>query len=191
MVSNNQNDIWRAINNVDQARVKGHNELAKIINEISAQQAKAQQRAQIEAIKEIVTHCYSSGTNYINLIIVAGYVTFFVVWKSMKEDLVKIIMLTSCLSVILSLILFIVSEIHTMVKNAMFHRKFFAKFKEELPPSFVDDYRREAQEHERHMFKAWLVLFFPTVVFGIFGGGLLVYAFSESLILEIIEWIQS
>jgi hypothetical protein len=47
MLSNNPNDIWQAINDVDQARVKGHSELAKIITEISIQQAKAQQRAQI------------------------------------------------------------------------------------------------------------------------------------------------
>jgi H+/Cl- antiporter ClcA len=109
----------------------------------------------------------------------------------MKEDLVKIIMISSCLSVLLSVILFIVSEIHQMVANAMFQRKFFAKFKEELPPTFADDYRRESQEHERHMFKAWLILFVPTVLLGILGGGLLIYAFSESLILEIIQWVQS
>jgi hypothetical protein len=41
MLSDNPHDLWRAINSVAQARVKGHNELAKIINEMSANQAKA------------------------------------------------------------------------------------------------------------------------------------------------------
>jgi len=191
MLSNNSRGIWRAINNVDQARVKGHNELAKIINEISAQQAKAQQRAQIEVIKEIITHSYTSGVNYINVIIVAGYVLFFAVWKSMKADLSKILMLSSCLCVLVSVLLFIISEIHKMVSTAMFYRRFFTKFKDQLPPTFVDDYKKESQEYNRCMFHVWLSFFVPTVIFGLLGAGLIVYAFSESLIHEFIKWFQS
>jgi len=190
MVSNDSCEIWRAINNVDQARVKGHNELAKVINEISAQQAKAQQRAQIEVIKEIITHSYISGVNYINIIIVAGYIAFFALWKSMKADLGKILMLSSCLCVLISVILFIISAINNMVSTGMFYRRFFRKFKDQLPPTFVDDYKKESQEYERRMFHAWFVLFVPTVIFGLLGGGLLVYAFSESLIHEFIKWFQ-
>jgi len=189
--NNNSRELLQIINNVDQARVKGHNELAKIINEISAQQAKAQQRAQIEGIKEIITHSYTSGANYTNLIIVAGYVAFFAVWKSMKADLGKILMFSSCLSVIVSVLLFIASEIYKMASTAMFHRRFFKKFKDELPPTFIDDFKKKTQENDRHMFRVWFILFVPTVIFGILGGGLLLYAFSESLIHEVIKWFQS
>ncbi|MBN1804605.1 MAG: hypothetical protein JW837_05100 [Sedimentisphaerales bacterium] len=190
MLNNIPHELLQAINDIDQARVKGHNELAKIINEISTQQLKAQQRAQIETIKEIVTHSYKASANYTNLIIVAGYIVFFTVWKSMKADLGKIIMLSSCLSIIISVLLFIISAIHQMVFTALFHRRFFKKLKNELPPSFIDDYRRETQENERNMFRIWIVLFIPTVILGILGSGLLIYAFSESLIHEIIKWIH-
>jgi len=191
MFSGNPNDLMRVIQDVDQARVRDHNMLAKEVHKVSVQQTKAQQREQIEALKEVVTHTYSSSTNYTNLIIVAGYVGFFTVWKSMKDDLGTIIVLGSCLSVFISVVLFIISAIHTMLASAMFHRKFFAEIKGELPPTFVDDYRNRAQKHQQHMFKAWLILFIPTLAFGLMGGGLLVYGFSESLILEVIKYFQS
>ena len=191
MLSNKPHDIWRAISKVEQARIRGHNELAEIINEMSAQQAKFQQREQIDTIKEIVTHSYTSGIHYTNLIIVAGYAAFFTVWKSMKEDLGKIVMLSSCLSVLISVILFIVAEIHKMASTTIFQRKFFTKFKDELPLTFVDDYNKAAQKHNRYMFRVWLVYFLPTVLFGILGGLLLLYAFLGSLINEIIAYIQS
>lgn len=191
MLGNNPNDIIRAISDVDRARVKGHNELAKIVNHLSTEQAKVQQQAQIDAIKEIVTHTYSSGVNYTNIIIVAGYAAFFTVWKSMKTDLSKIIMLSSCLSVSISVILFILSEIHKMISTTMFNKGFFSNIESDLPPTFIDDYRKKAQSHERKMFRTWLIYFLPTLVFGLLGGGLLLYAFSSSLIREIISVFQN
>ncbi len=190
MFSNDPNRIHQAIASIDEACVKGHNELAKILNQLSAYNAKVQQQAQIDTLKELITHSYSSAATYTNFIIVAGYVAFFTVWKSMKPDLGKILMLSSCLSVLISVVLFIISEIHKMLATSRFHRVFFEKIKVELPSSFVDDYKKEAQAHERAMFRWWLALFVPTLLLGLLGGGLLLYAFADSLIRELFIYFQ-
>lgn len=127
---------------------------------------------------------------YANFIIVAGYAGIFALWKSMKPDLDKIVMLSSGLSVLISVLISIFSELHKMVATGTYYRKYFAKLEGELPPTFVDDFRKNTQSFDRRMTRSWKAYFFPTVFFGIAGVGLLLYAFADSLIREILIYFE-
>jgi len=161
--------------------------LVKQVNYLTAAEMQAQQRAQINAIKEIVTHTYSRSAAYTNVILVAGYAAFFAIWKTMKPDLNKVLILSSGLLVLASVLLFIGSEIYGVFARTLYFRKLQKKLALQPSPTFVQEVRAAEQEFEARAFQIWLVVFIPTVLLGILGGLLLAGAFGHGLIVELIK----
>jgi hypothetical protein len=171
---------------IDDVR-RGYDRLAKQVNYLTAAEMQAQQRTQINAIKEIVTHTYSRSAAYTNLILVAGYAAFFTIWKTMKPDLNKVLILSSGLLVLVSALLFVVSEVYGMFARTLHFRKLQKKLAQEPSPTFVQEVQTAEQEFEAKAFRIWLVVFIPTVLLGVSGGLLLAGAFGYGLIVELIK----
>jgi len=175
----------RILNKIDKARVDGDNELAQAVNRVDAQQALAQQQQQMESIKEIVTHSYGRAAAYNNLIMVAGYAVFFAMWKSVKDEFSRTVILASGILVITSALLFVIAQVHAMFTRTMFFRDMFKKFAKKPSPSFVQDVQSAEQEFARKMFRSWLILFIPTLVTGLVGAVLLLGCFLQGLVCEL------
>jgi hypothetical protein len=183
MWDDNPRDIRQALHDMQER----YNQLATRVNHLTAAEMQAQQRVQINAIKEIVTHTYSRAAAYTNLILVAGYVAFFTVWTTMKPDLNKALALSSGLLVLISVLLFVFSEIYKMYTGTLYFAKLQKELAQKPSPTLVQDIEAAEQEFNARALRVWRIVFIPTVLLGCSGGILLAVAFGYGLIAELIR----
>lgn len=181
------NQFMRDLKNVDQARVDGQNQLARSINQIGAQQAKILQKEQMATLKEFFTHAFSRSISYTQIIMAAGYAAFFTVWTSVKTDLTKTFIYSSGLLVTLSVLLFIMAEVHKMLSTGRHYRKIYKEIFSNPTPDLIEKIQKAEQTHENRMHKVWYCIFFPTLITGLSGGMILIVGFAQGLLKELLK----
>lgn len=177
--------IYEAINKVDQASVDRHNHLVEHINKLHAQQGNGMRNERVEVVKELVTHIYGKATAYTNLIIIAGYVAFYTMWGSVKNDLPTTWMLLAGLLITFSLIMFVSFEIYKMILTGVHHKKVNAVLQEDGTDGAIIKVKRLEQEFETRMYKFWLWILVPTVGSGVGAGVILIISFGQQLLAEL------
>ncbi len=183
MLSDNPREIRQVIQGIRQRQ----DQLLTQVNDLTTAEMQAQQRAQINAIKEIVTHSYSRSAAYTNLILVAGYAAFFTVWKAMKSDLNEILILLSGLLVLVSVLLFVFFEVYGMFVRTLHFGDLQRKLAQKPSPTFVQEIQAAEKELMAKAFRVWRIIFVPTVLLGMVGGLLLAVAFGYGLVVELIK----
>ncbi|WP_190958595.1 MULTISPECIES: hypothetical protein [Nostoc] len=158
--------------------IKSHNEVLQYIND-------DKQKKVISFLKDVQTRTYEKTRSYTNLIIAAGYAGFFTFWKSAKDDLPKITMLSSGLLIAISLCFFIGSEVYNMINSTLYQRKINQMLRENNSANIINDIQKFEQEHEARTYSIWFWLLLPTIITAIFGAILLIGSFIIELWNEI------
>jgi hypothetical protein len=143
-----------------------HNDLVQAVNLINECEAEKKQRKQFEIAKELMTHLCNRATAYNQIIIAAGYAIFFTVWKSVRGELNRTLMLCSGALVLLSAFLFIIHTVWNMVAQTSFFKK-------------------TIQQWNINAYGRWYWFFVPTVISGLIGGLILIIAFGYGLIVSL------
>jgi hypothetical protein len=176
-------EFWRALDRLARQSVNMHNELAGHINRLSQQQAMDMQKKQIDILKEILTHSYDKSTTYANLIIIAGYVAFFSLWKEVKEFLPVKAALASALLMAISALLFVLYEIFKMIYGSIYFRNIGKEIEEiKDPQTFIEKIQKGQQKFSTLNFRVWYIVLIPTLGTGLSGAAILVYYFVKGLL---------
>jgi ABC-type multidrug transport system fused ATPase/permease subunit len=181
------NEFYRleqVIQKVDQARVKEVNKLGKAIESISKSQAEAIAQQQMEAIKEIIAHTYGKAQSYANVIIVAGYAAFFTMWASVKSDLPTIPMLISGLLMTISILLFVITEIITMLSTSRYFRTLQEKLAQMPSLDVLKEIKEAEKQNAQSQYHTWAILFYPSLLTGVISGIILCGCFIARLLTE-------
>ena len=169
------------LNKMERRCVSRHNDLAKHFNAMSQQNTKMQNRENIAAAKEIVSHAYSQANTYSNLIIAAGYVGFFSLWSSIRSDLPEWAILCSGFLILVSLLIFIGFELYKMISAAVQMHKVSTRLQSPNTNTLYD-IQLIQQKCSLNNARAWVFAIIPTVITGFSAGLILLYCFVVELI---------
>ncbi|MEZ8053084.1 hypothetical protein [Vibrio atlanticus] len=154
--------------------VDRHNELTEHIKRINEEQARVQTEQNVAVIKEVVSHTYGKANSYSNIIIAAGYVGFFSLWSSIKQDLPEWAVFSSGGLILLSLMIFIGFELYKMISGAVHLRKVTSKIQSPTINTLSEIQHIEQQANLRNA-RIWVFTVVPTVISG-FAAGLILLA---------------
>ncbi|MUH00365.1 hypothetical protein F7734_52095 [Scytonema sp. UIC 10036] len=155
------------------------------LNENSQYIDEDRQKKIVSFLKDIQTRAYDKTRSYTNLVIAAGYAGFFAFWRSVKDDLPKITMLSSGLLITISLCIFISSEVYNMISDALYQRKINRMLRANNSANIINDIQNFEQEHEEKSYCIWFWLLLPTIITAISGAILLIGSFVIGLWNEI------
>ncbi|EGQ7800831.1 hypothetical protein P6A00_004601 [Vibrio parahaemolyticus] len=145
--------------------------------------------ALVEAQIKILTASYDKMAAYTNLVVVAGYATFFGLWNLTKDILSPDQKLWSALLIAISASVFVIFEV---TKN-YFHSRNIMKLNKIVTdpkitasaPKVLAAFDKHNQKLNKHMLAWgiwWHVSWVVSVVCGIAGAGVLMYAFIVGLL---------
>ncbi|NRQ42537.1 hypothetical protein HRH59_08110 [Rheinheimera sp. YQF-2] len=150
--------------------VDRHNDLARNINRMGQEQARMMTNENINVAKEVVAHAYGKANSYTNVIIAAGYVGFFTLWGSLKNDLPLWAILVSGALILISLLIFIGFEIYKMISSSVQMHRISKRLQTPDMGTLAAIQQIERESSLRNA-KVWVFAVIPTVVTG-FGAGL-------------------
>ncbi len=137
----------------------------------------------LEAQKELLESTFNKAMAYTNMIIFAGYASFFAIWNFTKPQLSDTQILWSALLISVSLIFFVLFEIY-----GMFHRSrsMLGLVKVVNNPdkfeSFLLEHKNIEQGRAVTLGRIWLIIFPISVITGVCGAGVLIWAFITQLL---------
>lgn len=180
-ISFKESQLSREIYDMERRCVDRHNDLASHFNRMSQQQARMMTNENIAVTKEVVTHIYGKANSYSNVIIAAGYVGFFTLWSSLKNNLPQWAILSSGALMLTSLIIFIGFELYKMISVSIkMHR--FSKRLQKPDMSTLSEIQRIEQKSALISARVWVFTVIPTVCTGVGAGFILLYCFLVDLL---------
>lgn len=142
-----------------------------------------QQQQLLDAQKELLAFSFNGAMAYTNLILGAGYAGFFTTWAFTRDHLSVRQSLWSALFVTLSLLSFVVFEIF---KSFHISKTLIGLSRAVADPAGLAqrliEWQRERQSAEILFGRMWVMTFWFTLITGLFGGLILIYAFVSSLV---------
>jgi hypothetical protein len=169
-------ELGRAISKVEKQSIDRYNELARHINRLGQHQAMEIQNKQIDVLKNILTHAYDKSSAYTNLIIIAGYVAYFSLWKEVKAFLPVKAMLISALLTAISALIFVLFEVSKMITGSFYFNRIGKELKNIAnPQNLIEKFQNEQQQFTVKQFRIWVVALGFTLSTGLSGAGILVY----------------
>ena len=126
---------------------------------------------------------FDKASTYTKLIMGLGYGGFFVVWSGTKTHLSPKLLVISALLVTVSLVLYIIFEVCQMAVLSYLSIEFTNTVNK--PSAEVSDalqtYRTKAMRLNTRLGSIWKFMFPVSVLTGLAGAGILIYAFVASL----------
>ncbi len=122
-------------------------------------------------------------STYTKLIMGLGYGGFFVVWSGTKAHLSPKLLVASALLVTVSLVLYIIFEVcHTLIRSSLSIEltNTMNKPGAEVSDAFQTSRTKELRLNTR-LGTIWKIVFPVSVLTGLAGAGILIYAFVASL----------
>lgn len=134
--------------------------------------------------KDIYDTAYEKHKTYTTLVISAGYVIFFNIWKSLKDDLPKGELLFSGVLITISVCLFISYEVYKMISDGLFYQGINKLITLEASIETISEIQKKEKEHKRNFYSIWFSFLLPTVLTAIFGAFFLVSGFLREIFCE-------
>ena len=138
----------------------------------------------LKELEQFQASLFDKSSTYSKVIIGLGYGGFFATWSATKAQLSPRLLVSSALCVTISLVFFVVFEIYqTMIISKVSIE--FAKAVDNSPyelPAALEAFRNRTRKLTKPLLSSWIYIFSITVVAGLSGAGILVYAFVRSLL---------
>jgi hypothetical protein len=137
----------------------------------------------LDAQKELLSASFSRANAYTNLILGAGYAGFFAVWAFTRDQLSPPQVLWSALLVTLSLLSFVCFEVYKnfYISHALLGLARAVQDEEHFAVRILE-WKQDQQVRELRFGKIWASVFWLTLLSGLGGGLILVYAFICGLL---------
>lgn len=137
-----------------------------------------------EALTKIVSATYDKAVAYTNVILVAGYASFFALWSATKPVLSEHLSIAAVLLMMLSVTIFVFFELFKMVQHGCLfsrHQDLLTdrgarddpRLLQQRLKEFQDAQRQEGLRHVR----VWIIVLWLTVPTALLAVGLLAYNF--------------
>ncbi|WP_444624287.1 hypothetical protein [Halomonas sp. AOP27-A1-34] len=139
-----------------------------------------QSKQQLDNVKEIVAQVYKDSNSYSNVIIAAGYVGFFALWSSLKEDLPMWAILSSGALILTSLLIFISFEVYKMCSSSLGLRRVANGLSRPNQNTLAEIQRIQTQMSINNA-RVWIFTVIPTVITGVGAGLILLICFLMEL----------
>ena len=149
------------------------------------QEQEKHKREVLEFYTSIIAHSYDKGSNYTNLIIMAGYAVFFTFWSNVKNEVNIIDARISVLYVIISVLFFIIWEIYEMIYSSSFLERLH-KFDQVPPAEFkvhMERVKKETEKLKANFARFWIWELILTIIPGFFGALVLIISYVKTLII--------
>lgn len=160
------------------------NNLKKVIQHLSEEQQKRVAKEIIDSQINIIGALYDKAATYTNIIIIAGYASFFGLWSLTKEHLNKEQILWAAIFISISLISFVFFEVVKMIITSFSLLKQQASISD---PAVVNDPNKLLSRLQRYDFdikrinsksiKVWLVTLVISIITGLIAIGIMFWAF--------------
>lgn len=138
----------------------------------------------LEFYTSIIAHSYDKGSNYTNLIIMAGYVLFFTFWSNVKNEVDIVDARLSVIYVIISVLFFIVWEIWEMIYSSLDLRRLH-QLNQVSPSEFkaqMERVKKETEKLQANFARLWIYELILTIIPGFSGALTLIIAYVKTLI---------
>lgn len=159
------------------------NGMEQIVKHLSEKALKDEQDKKIETLIKVLSALYDKAAAYTNLIMVAGYAGFFAVWANMKGFMTPTEMRLSALSMIFSLLIFVLWEVTKMILTSRNLHRLLEVLN--APPTEFDARLKKQQRDERvfniGFLRAWRIVLVCAIVPALFAAGTLVFSFITNL----------
>ena len=141
------------------------------------------QQQLLDAQKELLSFSFNRAMAYTNLILGAGYAGFFATWSFSRDRLSAHETLWSALLVTLSLLSFVLFEIFKAfyISKTLLGLSRAVADPEHLAQRLLE-WQRDSHAAEIRFGRIWVVTFWFTVLTGVGGGGILIFAFVRALV---------
>jgi hypothetical protein len=163
------------------------------LQDVIRQAAERQQREVSERIIEtqikIVTAAYDRAMAYTNIVVVAGYATFFGLWSLTKPFLEKTLALRAALLMCVSAAIFVLFEVYKMAFTAHhLNKRYLAlsdRLKDRTPDQVLAELQgleTEAKKATLRFLRAWQICLLIAAFTGVGAIGMLGYALIRALL---------
>ena len=138
----------------------------------------------VKELEHLQASLFDKASTYTKVIIGLGYGGFFAAWSATRAQLSPRLLVSSALCVTISLVFFVVFEIYqTMIISKISIE--FSKAVDSDPyelPAALEAFRIRNRKLTKPLLAIWMYVFSITVVSGLGGAAILVYAFVRSLL---------
>lgn len=164
--------------------------MADTIAKIAAQHQKSIQEKYRDELVDILIKVYGGiferSAAYINVIIIAGYASFFTIWSFTRESITEKASLTVALMMSFSVFFFASWEVFKMILGAKdIHKAVFLTSKK-LPPEVflkeLESIQLDVQRKQMRLSRAWMIILMLTVPTAFGAGLILMYNFLAKLL---------
>ena len=166
--------------------IVAHNKLA---HDFHQNQQEATAEKMIDALNKIVAFSYDKAAAYTNVVLVAGYASFFALWSTTKPVLTHWLSLTALLLMTISATVFVLFELYKMIHSGRFfldHKHLITDQELRKDPKKLQAKLNEFEQlqnlHTLRFTKVWVVVLWLTVPTGVIAVGLLVFNYLQLLL---------
>lgn len=169
----------KVIQRMQQRCARQSQDIYNHINSIYREQSLNHQISAIENQKQLLAHLYQRSSAYTQLIIVAGYASFFTVWQLTKSYLSKPVVMFTGICILLSVSVFVLYEVWKMISNALLLRSLSILLEKNEVPEVdrLSILKRTYTEFSLRDSRVWLCSLIPTLLFGLLPLPILLYQF--------------
>ena len=140
----------------------------------------------LDGLKKLSSENYSQAKSYTNLIMIAGYASYFAALNYCKPYLPLNLFLWSILFMSLSITLFVAHEIYGMISTTIALRKFQNALSDEKNYiQELEEYNKAAHKEKNRVGRIWSYHLYPTLLFAIIGLVLFLAPLASRLLCEI------
>lgn len=168
-------DQWRA---EIESMVNTHSEH---INRLNDARVDLVTDKQLAALGDVQEKFVTSGMNYSNLVIAAGYAGFFAFWSRSAGKIAEPLYSISGLLITTSLVLFIGWEVTKMIWQALHMRKIEKLMVGKSGEHAVQLFLQAHKTFQKKIALVWIFILVPTVLTGIGAGLTMIYSFGVNL----------
>ena len=138
----------------------------------------------MEFYNSFIANAYDKGSKYTNLIIVAGYASFFTFWSNVRNEVNIIDARLSVIYVVISVSFFIAWEILQMIVSSVTLQKLY-KLNDVPPAEFkiqMEQRKSAIKKSEASCGRFWIYQLLITISFGFSGAAILLLSYVKNLL---------
>jgi len=140
----------------------------------------------LEGLRKLSAENYSQAKSYTNLIIIAGYASYFAALNYCKSHLPPKLLLWSILFMSLSIILFVSHEVYGMISTTINLRKFQdALTDKEKYIQMLEELNKATDNERNRIGRIWSYCLYPTLIFSVISLAFLLIPLASKLLCEI------
>lgn len=136
----------------------------------------------IEGAIRIISAAFENASRYTNLVIAAGYVTFFALWSATNPLLTARTAISAALLMILSAAVFVLFEVYKTIRYGIMFWKNHNLLVDESEPNRMQKWEALMRSQDFSFIKSTVLVWILTIPTAVLAIGILVWAYVARLL---------